>query len=128
MPSVLIVEDDANLRSALEDNLRDEGYAVSVAGDGATAQRSWSEHCPDVIILDIMLPDVDGYSLCRTLRTAGVGARVLMLTARALEDDMVRGFDAGADDYLLKPYRLRELLARVRALCRRGSPAVEEML
>jgi DNA-binding response OmpR family regulator len=73
------------------------------------------------VVLDVMLPDGDGYALCRQLRAAGHTARVLMLTARALEDDLVTGLDAGADDYLIKPYRLRELLARVRALLRRGA-------
>jgi len=80
----------------------------------------------DVVVLDIMLPDGDGYSVCRRLREAGSAAAVLMLTARTLEDDVVRGFDSGADDYLAKPYRLRELLARIGALARRGAavPAV----
>ena len=77
-------------------------------------------HDYDLVVLDVMLPDGDGYALCRQLRAAGNQARVLMLTARALEDDLVTGLDAGADDYLVKPYRMRELLARVRALLRRG--------
>jgi DNA-binding response OmpR family regulator len=77
----------------------------------------------DVVVLDIMLPDGDGYTLCKEMRKAGTSSRVLMLTARTLEDDVVRGFDVGADDYLAKPYRLRELMARIRALARRGAAA-----
>ncbi len=116
---VLIVEDDENLRLALADNLEEEGYAVSTAATVAAAERLLVERSFDLIVLDIMLPDGDGYTLCRGLRERGVQARVLMLTARTLEDDLVRGFKAGADDYLAKPYRLRELLARVGALLRR---------
>lgn len=123
MPAVLIVEDDANLRLALEDNLRDEGYEVQVAATVKAARASLAAHAPDVVVLDLMLPDGDGYGLCRELRAKGLPARVLMLTARTLEDDLVKGFEAGADDYLAKPYRLRELLARVAALARRGPAA-----
>lgn len=123
MPAVLIVEDDANLRLALEDNLRDEGYEVQVAATVKAARESLAAHAPDVVVLDLMLPDGDGYGLCRELRAKGLPARVLMLTARTLEDDLVKGFEAGADDYLAKPYRLRELLARVAALARRGPAA-----
>ncbi|MBI3182825.1 MAG: response regulator transcription factor [Myxococcales bacterium] len=125
--AVLIVEDDHNLRLTLEDNLAEEGYQVSSA---ATAAEAWAQLCGrpyEVVVLDIMLPDGDGYSLCRRIRQEGLGCRVLMLTARTLEDDLVKGFEAGADDYLGKPYRLRELLARVNSLSRRGGvgPAPE---
>jgi len=120
---ILIVEDDENLRLGLCDNLEDEGYAVVATATVAAARRALAERTFDLILLDIMLPDGDGYSLCRLLRAEGVASRVLMLTARTLEDDLVQGFDAGADDYLAKPYRLRELLARVRALLRRGVEA-----
>ncbi|MEW5738633.1 MAG: response regulator transcription factor [Myxococcota bacterium] len=123
MPAVLIVEDDANLRLALEDNLRDEGYAVHVAATVKAAREALTQAPPDVVVLDLMLPDGDGYSLCRELRAKGLPSRVLMLTARTLEDDLVKGFEAGADDYLAKPYRLKELLARVAALSRRGPAA-----
>lgn len=121
VPAVLIVEDDANLRLALEDNLRDEGYAVQVAATVKAAREALSAGAPDVVVLDLMLPDGDGYAVCRELRARGLPTRVLMLTARTLEDDLVKGFEAGADDYLAKPYRLRELLARVAALARRGA-------
>ncbi|MEW6434685.1 MAG: response regulator transcription factor [Myxococcota bacterium] len=120
VPAVLIVEDDANLRLALEDNLRDEGYAVQVAATVKAARAALEAGAPEVVVLDLMLPDGDGYALCRELRQKGLPSRVLMLTARTLEDDLVKGFEAGADDYLAKPYRLRELLARVAALARRG--------
>jgi DNA-binding response OmpR family regulator len=123
VPGVLIVEDDANLRLALEDNLRDEGYQVEVAATVKAAREALARTTPDVVVLDVMLPDGDGYTLCRELRQQGLPARILMLTARTLEDDLVKGFEAGADDYLAKPYRLRELLARVAALSRRAPAA-----
>ncbi|MCA9706510.1 MAG: response regulator transcription factor [Myxococcales bacterium] len=120
---VLVVEDDENLRITLADNLEDEGYRVTAVEGGRAALEAVEHAAPDVVVLDIMLPDIDGYSVCRALRQRGCAAKVLMLTARTLEDDVVQGFDAGADDYLAKPYRLRELLARVRALLRRGAAA-----
>jgi len=127
---VLVVEDDPNLRLTLVDNLEEEGYAVQAASTLAEARSQWKATPFDVVVLDIMLPDGDGYSLCREMRQAGTSSRVLMLTARTLEDDVVRGFDVGADDYVAKPYRLRELLARIRVLARRGAAAApaEEVL
>ncbi len=116
---ILVVEDDENLRLALEDNLIDEGYAVTTAANGRAAMTALLSEEPELLILDIMLPDTDGYTLCRQIRDKGATLPVLMLTARTLESDLVQGFDAGADDYLAKPYRLRELLARVKALLRR---------
>ena len=124
MSALLLVEDDENLRVTLADNLEEQGYAVTQA---ATVQAAWAALEAarfEVVVLDLMLPDGDGYALCRKLRAAGHGCRVLMLTARSLEEDLVRGFEAGADDYLSKPYRLRELLARIAALVRR-KPSVE---
>lgn len=121
---VLVVEDDSNLRLALCDNLADEGHEVTSAATLADARRALkTEPAFDVLVLDLMLPDGDGTALCRELRTQGTTARILMLTARTLEDDLVKGFEAGADDYLAKPYRLRELLARVAALARRSPTA-----
>lgn len=122
--TLLIVEDDESLRLALADNLEEEGYRVRTTPRGDEARRQLlgedgERLAADLVILDLMLPDVDGYALCRELREAGLATPILMLTARTLEDDLVRGFDAGADDFLTKPYRLRELLARVRALLRR---------
>lgn len=119
MSRVLVVEDDANLREVLADNLGTEGYEVGQAKNCAEARAAFAQPWT-VVVLDLMLPDGDGYGLCRELRAAKNPARVLMLTARTLEEDLVRGFEAGADDYLAKPYRLRELLARVSALARRG--------
>jgi DNA-binding response OmpR family regulator len=118
---VLIVEDDENLRLALQDNLENEGYDVRTAACADDARKALAADAFDVVVLDIMLPDADGYRLCGEIRERGLPVRVLMLTARTLEDDLVRGFDAGADDYLTKPYRLRELLARVGSLARRGA-------
>ena len=120
-PSILIVEDDANLRVGLRDNLQDEGYDVAAASNAREAETLLRGKDFDLLILDVMLPGEDGYSLCRRLRASGLQSMVMMLTARTLEDDVVRGFDVGADDYLAKPYRLRELLARIRALARRGA-------
>jgi len=119
--SILVVEDDESLQLVLRDNLLDAKYEVSTASTGEQAKRLINEHKFDLIILDIMLPDTDGYTLCRFFRNNGISAMILMLTARSLEDDIVKGFSAGADDYLIKPYRLRELLMRVRALLRRQS-------
>lgn len=124
VPALLLVEDDTNLRLALRDNLENQGgYAV----EEATCVREAREHLGrrdfQLILLDVMLPDGDGYTLCRALREEGVTTPDLMLTARTLEDDVVRGFESGAQDYLGKPYRLRELLARVGALVRRSGAA-----
>jgi len=117
---ILIVEDDENLRVGLSDNLESEGYRVHAARNGAEAERELRERRFHLVVLDVMLPDTDGYTLCRGMRARGDDTLVLMLTARTLEDDLVRGFDSGADDYLKKPYRLRELLSRVAALLRRA--------
>lgn len=128
MSSILLVEDDENLRVTLGDNLEEQGYAVTQA---ATVKAAWDALQAsrfDVVVLDLMLPDGDGYALCRKLREGGHASRVLMLTARSLEEDLVRGFDAGADDYLAKPYRLRELLARIAALARRGASTQKHRL
>jgi DNA-binding response OmpR family regulator len=122
-PSVLVVEDDRNLRLTLEDNLREQGYRTASAATAAQARERVAAETYDVVVLDLMLPDADGYTLCRELRARGAPSRILMLTARALEEDVVRGFEDGADDYVAKPYRLRELLARVAALARRAPPA-----
>lgn len=116
---ILVVEDDDNLRLPLTDVLEDEGFVVDAAATGEEGLALARERAPDVVILDIMLPGIDGYAVCKQLRAAGCHAGILMLTARTLEDDVVRGFEAGADDYLAKPYRLRELLARVGSLLRR---------
>lgn len=118
-PSILLVEDDQTLRIVLADNLQQEGYRVLEAGTLAEARAMFVGGPVDLVVLDVMLPDGDGYAFCRWMRAEGLRSRVLMLTARALEEDVVAGLEAGAEDYVAKPYRLRELLARVRALLKR---------
>ncbi len=119
---VLIAEDDKQVREALERALRFEGYAVSSAPDGAAALAAFDDDEPDVLVLDVSMPVVDGISVCRRLRARGDTTPVLMLTARSDIEDRVTGLDAGADDYLAKPFALEELLARIRALLRRVEP------
>jgi DNA-binding response OmpR family regulator len=127
-PRILIVEDDESLRLALTDNLRAEGYVVEAVGLGREGLERLAAASFDLVALDLMLPDVDGYVVCRKIRERGRTPLVLMLTARTLEEDLVRGFAAGADDYLGKPYRLRELLARTKALLRRPVDPQEDVL
>ena len=123
MHTVLIAEDDEALRTALSRALKFEGYEIVTANDGAEALEAVKETEPDVIILDIMMPHVDGLSACRRMRSKGITTPILMLTAKQDVSDRVAGLDAGADDYLAKPYALEELLARLRALLRRNEPA-----
>lgn len=116
---VLIVEDQPNLSSYVKRALEEQGYAVDLARTGREAL-DWTEVVEyDLIVLDIMLPEMDGITVCRRLRRKGNQAAILMLTARDTVDDRVIGLDAGADDYLVKPFELKELLARLRALARR---------
>ena len=117
---VLVVDDDAAVRASLSRALRLEGYEIEAAADGTTALTMISERHPDVIVLDVMLPPPDGLEVCRSLRARGDDVPVLMLTARDAVGDRVEGLDAGADDYLVKPFALAELLARLRALLRRA--------
>src|SRR5579862_5609086 len=116
---VLVVEDETRMARILKRGLEDEGHAVDVAADGPEGLWMATENSYAAIVLDVMLPGFDGFELCRQLRQAGVWAPVLMLTARAAVGDRVRGLDAGADDYLVKPFSLLELAARLRALARR---------
>jgi len=116
---VLVVEDEARIASFISRGLRLEGYQVEVAPDGETALDKAFSHPPDLILLDVMLPDIDGLEVCRQLRLAGVDEPVLMLTARDAIPDRVAGLDAGADDYLVKPFAFDELLARVTGSPRR---------
>jgi len=117
---ILMVEDDRRLRSVVCRGLHRAGHTVDVASTVADARWSIAESTHDVLILDVMLPDGDGFSLCRELREAGNRSPVLMLTARDAVTDRVRGLDVGADDYLVKPFAFAELEARLRALDRRG--------
>jgi DNA-binding response OmpR family regulator len=123
MPNLLVVEDDAAIGSVLESTLRLHGYQVCWSRDGRTAQQAAEAGDFDLVLLDLGLPDLDGVELCRRLRAALPAAVLVILTARQEEMDVVVGLDAGADDYLTKPIRLGELLARVRAHLRRGVPA-----
>ncbi|MBW6435452.1 response regulator transcription factor [Actinoplanes hulinensis] len=118
---ILVVEDDAAVRDSLARTLRFEGYQVDIAGDGRAALDAVRDREPDALILDVSMPRMDGLEACRRLRADGVVLPVLMLTARDSIGDRVAGLDAGADDYLVKPFALQELLARVRALLRRSA-------
>jgi two-component system response regulator MprA len=118
---VLIVDDEPPVREALQRALRLEGYAVELAADGTEALRSLAAASPDAVVLDVLMPPPDGLEVCRRLRAAGDRTPVLMLTARDAVADRIEGLDAGADDYLVKPFALEELLARLRALLRRSS-------
>ena len=129
---ILVVEDDQNLLDTLKYNLRKEGYAVVTAVDGAEALDVARREKPDLIILDLMLPKISGFEVCRILRKEMI-VPILMLTAKAEETDKIVGLEIGADDYMTKPFSLRELLARVRAMLRRAKmvqtqPGVEEAL
>ncbi len=117
---LLLVEDQAALLKALRQGLEEEGYAVDTAADGEDADAKARSTNYDVIVLDIMLPKIDGLTLLKNWRSAGVKSHILMLTARGGTDAKVMGLDSGADDYLTKPFELDELFARVRALVRRG--------
>ena len=116
---VLIVEDDASIADLVAMHLRDEGYAVELAYDGHAGLASAERQPPDLVVLDLMLPGIDGLSICRRLREGGRHIPILMLTARSSELDRVLGLELGADDYLTKPFSVRELVARVKALFRR---------
>jgi DNA-binding response OmpR family regulator len=124
-PLVVIIEDDAAILRGLTFNLEAEGYMVRSATDGASGLSILESEDPEVLILDLMLPEVSGYEICRKLRDEGRDIPILMLTARGEEADRVLGLDLGADDYVTKPFSIRELLARVRALIRRHRKAHE---
>jgi two-component system, OmpR family, response regulator MprA len=125
---VLIVDDDPAVSGALHRALRLEGYDVSLADDGPKALEEIAIRPPDAVVLDLGLPTIDGLDVCRRLRAAGDDTPVLMLTARDAINDRVQGLDAGADDYLVKPFALAELLARLRALLRRRPEEADEVL
>jgi DNA-binding response OmpR family regulator len=122
MSRVLVVEDDAAILRGLKDNLEAESYEVLTAMDGQAAYELMVDEKPDLVILDLMIPRLGGYEVCRKVRAEGIATPIIMLTARGEEADRVLGLDLGADDYVTKPFSIRELLARVRALVRRAYP------
>ena len=126
--NVLIVDDEAAVRESLRHALELEGYAVELAADGGRALAQIETAAPDAVVLDVLMPGVSGLDVARRLRNNGNRVPILMLTARAAVDDRVEGLDAGADDYLVKPFALDELLARLRALLRRAGDGEEPVL
>ncbi len=126
MQKILIIEDEEGLVLSLEDRLRAEGYRVASRRDGKSGEKEAGSGRYDLIILDIMLPERDGFQVCKNLRDSGVFTPILMLTARSTTLDTVTGLHSGADDYLRKPFEMQELLARILALLRRGKASVKE--
>ena len=126
MSKILIVEDDRTMQTGLKDNLEFEGYDVELAGDGKSGLQKMTDNAYDLVILDVMLPHMSGFDVLKKVREKGNATPVIMLTAKGEEIDKVLGLELGADDYMTKPFSLRELLARVKAVLRRGdgsSPA-----
>lgn len=123
--AILVVDDDAPIRRMLERTLTAEGYEVELAADGGAALAAIERSVPDLLVLDVGMPGVDGLAVCRHARARGLATPILLLTARDAVTDRVDGLDAGADDYLVKPFATEELLARVRALLRRGREPAE---
>lgn len=126
--TILVVEDDAAVRDALERALGFEGYEITTARDGAIALSELRSRTVDLVVLDVMMPHVDGLETCRRIRAGGDTVPILMLTAKVAVGDRVEGLDAGADDYMAKPFALDELLARIRALLRRSTGGVSNIL
>ncbi|WP_219839255.1 response regulator transcription factor [Paenibacillus sp. R14(2021)] len=125
-PHILVVDDDDKITSLLRRSLAFEGYEVATANNGLEGLKQMLSSDPDLLILDVMMPQVDGWEVCRRVREGGSGVPIMMLTAKDDIQDRVRGLDLGADDYLVKPFALEELLARVRALLRRKSDKLDE--
>ncbi|MEN3279435.1 MAG: two-component system, OmpR family, response regulator MprA [Solirubrobacteraceae bacterium] len=125
--AVLLVDDDASIRRMLERTLAAEGYDVAAVADGGAAMAAVERSVPDAIVLDVAMPGLDGLSVTRRLRGKGLAVPILLLTARDALEERVAGLDAGADDYLVKPFEARELTARLRALLRRNRPPAEQL-
>jgi DNA-binding response OmpR family regulator len=121
---ILIIEDEPGIRLALHDELEFEGFDVELAPDGPSGLAAILRSPPNLVILDLMLPGINGFDICREVRARGVRTPIIMLTARNQETDKVRGLEAGADDYVTKPFGLAELVARIRAVLRRAQPHV----
>ena len=120
-PLILLVEDEPSLAAGIRDNLEDEGYRVEHVTDGRSGLRRLQQGGLDLVVLDVMLPELDGYTVCELARAQGIDTPILFLTAKGTVDDRLRGLRAGGDDYLAKPFHLEELLLRVAAILRRGS-------
>jgi DNA-binding response OmpR family regulator len=125
MKKILIVEDEINMVNGLKDNLEYEGYEVDTATEGRTGQQKILNSKYDLILLDVMLPEISGFDICRTARKEGINTPIILLTAKGEEIDKVLGLELGADDYITKPFSLRELLARIRAILRRSQTRKE---
>lgn len=123
---LLLVEDEQTLAAIIADTLGDRGFEVTVAGDGETGLREFRAASPDVVVTDVMMPRMDGFTFVEHLRRSGARVPVLFLSARSSADDVVRGFETGAGDYLRKPFAISELVVRVKALVERGEPAPRE--
>ncbi len=124
MPKILVVDDEQNMRTGLKDNLEFEGYEVHTANDGEQGLKKILDNSYNLIILDVMMPKKSGFDVCKEVRKAGITTPVILLTAKGEEIDKVVGLELGADDYVTKPFSLRELLARVKAILRRGENLV----
>jgi two-component system, OmpR family, alkaline phosphatase synthesis response regulator PhoP len=127
MPKILIVEDEPDIALSLEEDLRRQGHETAVATDGVRGLELGSQQPWDVILLDVMLPKMDGFDVCSGLRKAGITTPIILLTARAQEAEKELGLDSGADDYVTKPFSLRELRARIRAQLRRGAASTSRV-
>jgi two-component system response regulator VicR len=127
MKRVLVVEDEPVIALGLRDSLEAEGYAVEVVAEGVEAEARARQGRFELIVLDVMLPGRDGFSICRNLRASGLSTPIILLTAKGQETDKIRGLDLGADDYVTKPFARGELLARVRAALRRSATATEAL-
>ena len=126
MKNILIVEDELNMVNGLKDNLEFEGYEVDTALEGGTGLQKILKNSYDLILLDIMLPEISGFDICKTARREGINTPIILLTAKGEEIDKVLGLELGADDYITKPFSLRELLARIKAILRRSPPGKDE--
>jgi DNA-binding response OmpR family regulator len=124
MPKILVVDDEQNMRTGLKDNLEFEGYEVDTANDGEIGLKKILENSYNLIILDVMMPKMSGFDVCKNVRKNGITTPIILLTAKGEEIDKVVGLEIGADDYVTKPFSLRELLARVKAILRRGENLV----
>jgi DNA-binding response OmpR family regulator len=126
MKKILIVEDELNMVNGLKDNLEFEGFEVDTAMDGLSGQQKIMQNYYDLILLDVMLPEISGFDICKTVRKEGINTPIILLTARGEEIDKVLGLEFGADDYITKPFSLRELLARIKAILRRSNGGKDE--